>query len=81
MDSNSTSHRSILNHLSDGVYIVDPERKIVDWNRAARITASLGGAPARPDEGIAALVERADRGQYRSKASGRNRVAIGGEMD
>jgi diguanylate cyclase (GGDEF)-like protein len=38
------------------------------------VTASLGIATWRPEEGADAFLARADRGMYRAKAQGRNRV-------
>ncbi len=41
-----------------------------------RVTASVGVAMlARPDEPVAALIDRADQALYRAKRAGRNRVA------
>jgi diguanylate cyclase (GGDEF)-like protein len=38
------------------------------------VTASIGVAQARPDEGVEQLLERADLGLYEAKRSGRDRV-------
>jgi diguanylate cyclase (GGDEF)-like protein/PAS domain S-box-containing protein len=35
MDLSKHSYRKIIEHLRDGLYIVDKERKVVYWNRAA----------------------------------------------
>lgn len=35
MDFSANTYRAILDHVTDGVYIVDTTRKIVYWNRAA----------------------------------------------
>jgi diguanylate cyclase (GGDEF)-like protein/PAS domain S-box-containing protein len=41
-----------------------------------RVTLSVGGACASPDDTVASLVARADRMLYRAKTEGRNRVCI-----
>jgi diguanylate cyclase (GGDEF)-like protein len=46
-----------------------------------RLTASLGGATMRPGEGWQGLFERADRGLYVAKKSGRARLAWDGQLD
>ena len=54
------------------------ENLIVENDRGERIplTASLGIAVFVPREDFATLVDRADRGMYRSKSGGRNRVTL-----
>ena len=51
---------------------------IVENDRGERIpvTASLGVAVYVPGEDFASFVDRADRGMYRSKTGGRNRVTL-----
>ncbi|MFH1958360.1 MAG: GGDEF domain-containing protein [bacterium] len=41
-----------------------------------RVTVSIGGARVRPGDTIDALVKRADKLMYRSKAAGKNRVSV-----
>ena len=41
-----------------------------------QVTASIGGAVARPDDTVESLVARADEAMYDSKHGGRNRVTI-----
>lgn len=49
----------------------------IDLPAPHRITASFGVAvPAEPGEDLAAMLPRADRALYQSKADGRNRVTI-----
>jgi diguanylate cyclase (GGDEF)-like protein len=40
------------------------------------LTLSIGVAEARPDDTVAALLERADAAMYRAKGEGRNRVVV-----
>ncbi|MCM2335830.1 MAG: GGDEF domain-containing protein [Pseudomonas sp.] len=40
------------------------------------LTLSVGVAEARPDDTVAALLERADAAMYRAKGEGRNRVVV-----
>lgn len=44
--------------------------------RSIEVTASFGGAVARPDDTVESLLDRADAALYRSKREGRNRVTI-----
>ena len=49
-----------------------------DWQQVAsdlRVTASMGLAVSRPGEPAETLLDRSDRGLYRAKREGRNRVA------
>jgi diguanylate cyclase (GGDEF)-like protein/PAS domain S-box-containing protein len=41
-----------------------------------RVTASIGGTAVRADDTPESVLDRADRHRYRSKAAGRNRVAV-----
>lgn len=47
------------------------------FTNGLQITASLGVAEYAPNEGLEALIERADQALYRAKTSGRNRVERG----
>jgi diguanylate cyclase (GGDEF)-like protein/PAS domain S-box-containing protein len=46
------------------------------WNDPGpvRVTLSVGGTSARPEDSISTLISRADKLMYRSKENGRNRV-------
>lgn len=41
-----------------------------------KVTVSIGGTLARPEDSVDALVQRADQLMYQSKAAGRNRVTV-----
>jgi diguanylate cyclase (GGDEF)-like protein/PAS domain S-box-containing protein len=43
---------------------------------AVRVTISIGGTIAKPADSIESLIKRADRLMYKSKKSGRDRIAI-----
>jgi diguanylate cyclase (GGDEF)-like protein len=51
------------------------EESVLDiGTKKIRVTISVGGTTARPNDTIETLVKRADQLMYQSKASGRNRV-------
>ena len=37
MEHGSEFHKQVLDHLAEGVYFVDTERKILYWNHAAEV--------------------------------------------
>ena len=53
------------------------QSSIVHGSGSVRVTVSIGGTLAEPEDSIEGLVRRADGLMYRSKAEGRNRVSIG----
>lgn len=76
--------RRIVENLHDGLYLVDRDRVITYWNRAAE---KISGFTAGEVVGrscsdsilthIDSLVKRADTLLYESKEGGRNRLTMG----
>ena len=57
------------------------ERIVLDLPRQHRMTASFGVAALRADDkALTSIIKRADAALYRSKAQGRNRVTVAGEV-
>ena len=64
---------TVLNSIFDGVYVVDPGRRIIFWNRAAE---EITGYPAKKIKDSKDLIALADKAMYIAKKAGRNRIAV-----
>ena len=65
---------------SEIVFVGNKMRSLVEqsriWNESdpVRVTLSIGGTSARPEDSVTNLISRADKLMYCSKENGRNRV-------
>jgi diguanylate cyclase (GGDEF)-like protein len=74
------SFLKIVNHLHDGLYVVDNNRVITFWNQEAEkisgFSASIGPTMVREDYTRDRLLKRADALLYESKRTGRDCLTI-----
>ena len=70
------SHPAGMHMTAEKLRLLVEQRGYQKDGVTVRLTVSMGGTAARPDDTLEALLHRADKNMYRSKLAGRNRITL-----
>lgn len=65
-----------LHHTAERLRILVEHSQVEPLNEILRVTLSVGGVIASPEDDMESLIDKADTAMYTSKEQGRNRVTI-----